>query len=223
MRKIALLVVLWLPLTGCKADSATSADAAVEVGAASLAQIDSEGLVRLSIPDEDPGPPFYARVTSILNEFFHDDGWLAIPFYRDPGCIPPDFNMLELFDFPGPDGPGAFACPLLMQGFMLIEPDAPLGTFPRQVVLTGAAVPFWFVPWNEFQAAAIDGEVTIGELSALGPVIGLADRYHEMLKPRETDHAIVIDARGTLEDGRSFQFSVMHLDDRTRSVQVRFR
>lgn len=223
MKTTALLATLWLLLTGCQSDSSTSADVTLDAGPASMAQIGSEGLVRKDIPDEDPGPPFYARVTSTLNQFFHADGWLAIPFYRDPGCLPPDFNMLELFDFPGPDGLGAFACPLLMRGFMLIEPDAPLGTFPRQVVLHGSGVPFWFVDWNEFQAAAMDGEVTIGELAALGPVTGLADRYHETLKPREGEHVIVIDARGTLEDGRTFQFSVMHLEDRTRSIHVSFR
>lgn len=223
MRKTALLVGLGLTLTGCQADSSTTADVTLDAGPPALAQLDSKGLVRKDIPTEDPGPPFYARVTTTLNQFFHDDGWLAIPFYRDPACIPSDFNLLELFDFPGPGGPGAFACPLLMQGFLLIEPDAPLGTFPRQVVLHGSATPFWFVPWNEFQAAASDGEVTMDELAALGPMTGLTDRYHETLKPRDEDHVIVINARGTLEDGRTFQFNVLHLEDQTRSVHIRFR
>jgi hypothetical protein len=223
MKKSALLVALWLPLTGCQVDSATPADLGVETDASALARAGSEGLVRLDIPSEDPGPPFYARTTSILNQFFHTDGWLAIPFYRDPACIPPDFNMLELFDFPGPGGPGAFACPLLMHGFLLTEPDAPLGMFPRHVVLMSDAAPFWFVPWSDFEAAAADGIVTIGEIAALGPLTGVAHRYHETLKPREGDHVIAIQAGGTLDDGRTFQFSVMHLQDRTRSIQIRFR
>lgn len=222
-KKYALLVALWLPLTGCQADPAASADPAVEPGSDVLAQHGSHGLVRKDIPAEDPGPPFYARSTPILNQFFHTDGWLAIPFYRDPACIPGDFNLLELFDFPGPEGPGAFACPLLMRGFLLTEPDAPLGMFPRHVVLNGDAVPFWFVPWSDFQTAASDGVMTIGELAALAPLTGVADRYHETLRPREGDHVIAIQASGTLADGRTFQFGVMHLEDRTGSIRIRFR
>ena len=70
-----------------------------------------EGLVRLSIPDADPGPPFYARVGL---QVFDDGEWVAIPIYRSRPCIPPGFNLLEFFHFPEAAGPGAFACPLLM-------------------------------------------------------------------------------------------------------------
>lgn len=223
-RKAVVLIALALPIAGCDpAMSTVSEDARPEIASPSLAQARFEGLTRKAVPTEDPGPPFYARVTTILNQFFHADDWLAIPFYRDPSCVPPDFNLLELFDFPGADGPGAFACPLLMSGFLLIEPDAPLGTFPRQVVLRGDAVPFRFVPWSEFEAGAEDGVVTMAELSAMNPVAGIAHRYHETLKPREGDHLIVIRADGTLEDGRSFRFGVSHLQERTRSIHLSFR
>ena len=225
LRTVALATLLILPLAACDSGSPTTADAqAVEVEAPQSARaVDSDGLIRKTMPDEDPGPPFYARVTSILNQFFHDVGWLAIPFYRPPECVPPEFEMLQLYDFPGPEGPGAFRCPLLMEGFLLIEPDAPLGTFPHHAVLMGNAVPFWFVPWADFEAAAGDGAVTFADLQAMGPVVGVADRYHETLKPRDGDHLIVIDATGTLEDGRQFRFHVTHRQDRTEAIQVDIR
>lgn len=222
-KQITLMTVLVLSLTGCQRDTGMSTDVALETDAAALAQAESEGLVRKDIPDEDPGPPFYARVTTELNQFFHSDGWLAIPFYRDPDCIPEDFNMLELFDFPGPAGPGAFACPLLMEGFLLTEPDAPLGMFPRHVVLMSDASPFWFVRWSDFEAEAADGVVTIGDVEGLDPLKGVASRYHETLRPREGDHVIAIQATGTLDDGRTFRFNVTHMEDTTRSIHIRIR
>lgn len=224
LRTVALATVLILPLVACAGSPPTAADAqTVEVEPPRSAQADPEGLIRKTMPDEDPGPPFYARVTTLLSQFFHDAGWLAIPFYRPPECVPPEFEMLQLYDFPGPEGPGAFRCPLLMEGFLLIEPDAPLGTFPRQAVLWGDAVPFWFVPWADFQAAAVDGAVSFAELRAMGPVAGVADRYHETLKPREGRHLIVIDAAGTLEDGRTFRFHVTHREHRTEAIQIDIR
>lgn len=181
----------------------------------------SNGLVVRSVPDEDPGPPFYARVGY---QFLHDDGLLAIPFYRSPACIPADFNLLDFFHFPtGPSDPAAFACPLQITGRLLIEPDAAPGTFPRQVVLQGDAVAIWFVSLADFQAAAEDGNVTMAQLEALSPMKGTASRFHETLHPREGEHRIIIDARGTLEDGRTFRFHVTHIDDVPRVMRIDIR
>lgn len=177
----------------------------------------SQGLVVKAMPSQDPGPPFYARVGY---QFFRDGGWLAIPFYRPPDCVPSDFDLLEFFHFPGPEGPGAFACPLLMTGRLLIEPDAAPGTFPRLAILDGDAVPFWFVDAGAFEAAAADGELTMEELAGLSPLRGTASRYHETLHPREGEHKIIIDARGTLEDGRPFAFHVTHIADEARSIRI---
>jgi hypothetical protein len=221
--KPTLLLITAVLLVSCEQPLAPSSETSLPGQAAQSAQTTSRGLTRMAIPEENPGPPFYARVTSILDQFFYTKDWLAIPFYREPSCVPLDFNLLELFDFPGPDGPGAFACPLLMNGFLLIEPDAPVGTFPRQAVLTGNAVPFWFVSWNAFQAAALDGTLTIRELQALEPLKGTATSYHETLRPREGDHTIVINGRGRLDDGRAFEFHVTHLENQTKSIQIRFR
>lgn len=35
---------------------------------------EGQGLTRKTLPHEDPGPPFYARITHMLDQFFHDDG-----------------------------------------------------------------------------------------------------------------------------------------------------
>lgn len=212
------LLLLSALVVGCngKADAPTSVPA--QALAAPLA---SAGLVRLTIPDEDPGPPFYARVGF---QFFHSDGWIAIPFYRSPACVPAGFNVLEFFHFPGPGGPGAFACDLLMSGFLLIEADAPLGTFPRRVTLRGeGSVPFWFLPSKTFEDAARSGALTIAELEELNPLRGTASSYHETLHPREGEHRIVITAAGLLEDGRTFRFHVTQVEDAIKAIRISFR
>lgn len=177
----------------------------------------SQGLVRLSMPEEDPGPPFYARVGLQILE---SDRWVAIPFYRAPECVPPTFNLLDFYDFPGPNGPGAFACPLLTAGFLLIESDAPLGTFPKRAVFNSSGTPIWFVNTPAFHAATRDGVLTMGELEALRPLLGLATRYHETLLPRGEDHRINISAEGMLDDGGSFSFHVVHIGDRMVSIDI---
>lgn len=222
------LLVLAALVSGCGAVEPMGADvtqtsAPTDIAEAPAIPSGPRGLVRLTIPDEDPGPPMYARVTTIINQTFQDGDLLAIPFYRPPSCVPEDFNLLELFDLPGPQGPGAFACPLLTRGFLLIEPDAPLGTFPRQAVMTEGDVPFWFVDWEAFQGEMADGVVTIADLEAMDPLKGVSTRYHETLRPRDEDHLIVITAGGMLEDGRSFRFHVTHRGDRTRALQIGIR
>lgn len=224
MLRYATLASALVLFTACGSSAPTRPDAdSPDPTIARAPQVDSDGLTRKDIPDEDPGPPFYARVTSILGQFFHQDGWLAIAFYRPPSCVPDDFNLLGLYDFPGPGGPGAFACPLLVEGYLLIEPAAPLGTFPRHSVFTGDAVPFWFVAWDEFQAAAADGVVTMADLRQMEHRTGVAHRYHETLRPREGDHLIVINAGGGMDGGGRFQFEVTHQGDVTRSLHLRFR
>jgi hypothetical protein len=177
-------------------------------------------LVRRIIPTEDPGPPFYARVGL---QFFDNGQWIAISFYRQPECIPADFNLLQFFHFPGgPGHPGAFGCPLLVSGFLLTEADAPPGTFPKRVHLQGVTVPVWFVDSAAFRAAAADGELTIGDLQALSPLQGVARFYHETLHPRTGEHLIVIEARGDLPDGRRFAFFATQVEDELEFLRIAF-
>jgi hypothetical protein len=63
--------------------------------------------VRTAIPP-DPGPPLYTYLQRNVDGsayYAHDTEWAAIWFYRDPACIPPDFNLLDAVDlapaFPG--------------------------------------------------------------------------------------------------------------------------
>src|SRR5262245_37510173 len=59
--------------------------------------------VTLQYPSEDPGPPFYALIERGFVP--HTDDWAAIVFVRDPGCVPPGFNLLEQLAVPQ-----AFGC-----------------------------------------------------------------------------------------------------------------
>jgi len=179
------------------------------------------GMVRVTFPDPDPGVPAYARLGLAMNQVLHDGEWLAIPMLRAPDCIPADFDLLGFFDFPGPDGPGAFACPLQLRGWFMIEAAAPQGTFPRIVHASGDAVPFWFVRWEEFQPLLTTGSVTIADLELLPSLVrGVAHRFEEMLQPRPEEHRVTINARGRLETGADFRFHLTHIDDRIVTIRI---
>ncbi len=187
-----------------------------------IRQAEAAGLVRVTVPQPDPGVPAYARAFPGANQFFHNGEWLAIPFYRAPSAIPTDFNLMTFFHFPGPTGPGAFATPILIKGFYFIEPNAPLGTFPVLAVSTGDAVPIWFVRWSDYKSAMADNVVTIGDVIAMQPLRGIATTFTETLKPRLNDHLTVITASGKLADGRTFDFHVTHVGDVSRALRINF-
>lgn len=187
------------------------------------APAETDDLVQMQIPEEDPGPPFYARVTPIFNEFFYDGDWLAIPFYRDPDCIPSDFNLLDFYHFPSEMGAGAFDCPLLVEGIAYTEPDAPPNTFPKRVTMEGlGAVPVWFVPRSRIEPAIADNMLTLPELVALEPLRGAATSFDEELQPRADDHKIVITSSGNLADGRSFRFDLVHEGNTIEHIVISF-
>lgn len=218
---VAVVVVFAvLALAACQGDGLSST-APPEADALEAAASAANAVHRVSFPAEDPGPPIYARMTTLRNQIFSDGEYVAIPFYRDPECVPPDFNLLEGLHPPGPEGPGAFGCELMVDGHFIIESDAPLGTFPIRAVTNGPA-PVWFVPWSELEAAIADGQLTMPELLALNPLRGTADRFNEMLAPREENHHVVITSRGRLEGGDRFQFNVNHRGDQIRSILIRF-
>jgi hypothetical protein len=175
----------------------------------------AQGVVQVNFPQDDPGAPLYVRTTRILNQLFVTDGWLVIPFHRDPQCVREDFNLLELFD-----APAAFSCRLMTEGFYMIEKDAPAGTLPIIVQSTGSAVPFWFVRWDDFSVVAADGIVTLGELRNLNPLTGVATKFKETLRPRFENHLVNINASGVLKDGGTFSFHVNHVGDQTKNIQL---
>ena len=168
--------------------------------------------VNVSFPEESPGIPAYARIGP---DAIHTDEWVAVPFYRLPNCVPADFNLLRFMD-----APRAFGCPLTVEGHELWELGPGQEPAPKQVVTMGTDVPIWFASWSEVQPAMSDGVLTIGELSGMESLLmGTADVYREVLRPGEL---LVVNAHGTLNDGRSFQVHA-HCLCLTQASVVRIR
>jgi hypothetical protein len=167
-----------------------------------------------------PGPPLYAEIGRNLDGslfYAHDTEWAAIWFLRDPGCVPPGFNLLDTADFTPqfPSGPPRpYACPMTVSGLAIWKNGPPPIDFvPIQENWHGSgAVPVWFVKVTEFEAAAADGNLTIGEILAMPSLRkGFADGFEEVEHPGAYrpqgfgNGSIELDARGKLESGMSFQ------------------
>lgn len=180
------------------------------------------GLVRTTFPSaEDPGLPFYTRIEPFPPHVFGDGEWSAIVFYRDPGCVPADFNLLLFFD-----APAAFACPLTVEGAHF-WPGEPFAAALKMARLSGAgAVPVWFVPVDAVQQAIQDGVLTIGELAGLeGLLVGHATRYNETLHPigGHQSPMLTLNAQGSLEDGRRFDFHLTEVKGEVKAIRINFR
>lgn len=177
---------------------------------------------------DDTPVPFYARISGPAvvggdGQVLHTDEWAAIPFYRPPECVPADFNLLDFFDIPG-----AFACgPQTVQTATVWRngPETDEGPIHARSFGLGA-VPVWFVSLPELEAAIADGELTIGELGALPSLIlGEATFYSETLHPlpfAQNDRLVIV-ARGSLEDGRTFQLQAVASLDLLTHVRIAFR
>lgn len=176
---------------------------------------------RLDFPVNSPGVPAYARFEMLLPNFDlpNTRQWAAVVFYRDPACVPADFNLGDFFDLPGPGGPGAFGCPLLIEGHELWRNGQRAGDAAPVFVLSRNAVPdlpVWFVRWSELSDAMGDGELTITELEGLPSLLlGQASWFEERLYPNPVPGApggadapgISIRAEGVLETGGRFELS----------------
>lgn len=174
--------------------------------------------MRYAFPEEDPGPPYYARIG------VQTDEWAAIPFYRDPSCIPSDFNLLRQFDVPR-----AFRCRLTVEGFVVWRNGPGQDRAPMQVKSSDAGlVPIWFVRTAELQAATADGMLTVTELASLPSLMtGYASQFNEVLHPEfgAQQPSIRMNAVGTLSDGRSFRIHVVHIHDgdrETKTITIEF-
>jgi hypothetical protein len=187
--------------------------------------------VRLAIPSQDPGPPFYASIARPPGgQIFQDGEWAAIPFLRETGCVFADSNLVDGFD------PRAFGCPLTVHGFAIYRNGPfPIDPVPLYALLMGnGAVPIWFVRWSELRAAIADDELTIEEARSLPSlVVGSASFFEYvnqlgLLRPQgEGNGKIEIASSGTLNDGRDFQFSVREAGvdqiSTQRHVRIEFR
>jgi hypothetical protein len=223
-------------LLGCEPRSPTepASEPAMDATATVLASAaDPQRMVRT----DDVGGPFYARIVPVPPHIYADDGWVGIAFYRDPSCVPGDFNLLDFFDLVEafPDGPPRpILCTLLVQGHSLWH-GAPGTGAPHTVVSKGAGpVPVWFALEQEVLAAMADGDLTMAELQGLGSLVkGETHHFNELLHPHGiTGQAsggghpapkIVLNAHGTLYDGRGFQFHITAVDGGARNVRIRFR
>lgn len=202
-----LLAVLSFLLAACDARSPVAPEPNAP---ASIALAKSQGLFRV----ESPMFPFYSRAEppqDVGGFGYHTDAWAAIVFYRDPECVPTDFNLLSFFDF---DFGRVFSCTSLVDGFSLhVEPNGV--TPPKQSNLSGNAVAIWFVPWdNEFQEAVDAGTLTITQLENMdGLRKGVATQFREILNSVENHPVpkINIAARGYIlpeSGGGSFVYNV---------------
>jgi len=187
--------------------------------------------VRLLIPSQDPGPPFYASIDRPPGgQIFQDGVWAAIPFLRDPDCVEPDSNLIVAFDL------RAFGCSLSVNGFAIYKNGPPpIDPVPVYALLRGnGAVPIWFVRWSELQAAIADDVLYIEDLRSLPSlVIGSASFFEfvnqiGVLRPQGPGNGkIEIASSGALNDGRDFQFSVREMGvdqvSTLRHVRIEFR
>ncbi len=227
------LILICLPLVAVGCERAATAPAELNLISADgllASGGSSSGLVRTTWPTaEDPGMPFYARIEPAPPHVFVVNGWAVILFYRDPACIPATFNLLSFFD-----APAAFGCPHVVTGSNLWHGE-PFAGAPKIVQTQGAgAVPFWFIPANLVLDAMADGILTIEELAAMaGRLTGFATQFNETLHPHPNPpflggggHAnpkLMLTARGTLSDGRNFNYQLTVVNDQIRTIQLRFR
>jgi hypothetical protein len=178
--------------------------------------------VVFGVPQEAPGPPFYSPIAN--GSFLPNDGaWAAIPFLRDPGCVPAGVDLLAIV------GPMAFRCALTVEGQEHWENGPPSDPAPRQTVYRGlGTVPIVFVEWAELEPA-LDGGLFLPELLGLpSAIVGTATVYKETdilgvsgpLGPGRGMYKIT--ARGMLADARSFRLLVNEVQGELRGVQIRF-
>lgn len=185
--------------------------------------------LQLEFPAQSPGVPAYARLELLVPNFDvpNNRRWAAIVFYRDPACIPPDFDMGQFFHLPGPEGLGAFACPLLVEGHEIWKngPDADLAPIYVRTRNAVPKLPIWFVAWNELRPVLESGQVFIGDITGLPSLVrGSAYWYEEALYPNGAAEipGITLRSEGTLEDGGRFRLK-WHFTDQGAEDQVVIR
>lgn len=184
-----------------------SALAAATLSVSALAQAP----LKLDFPSMSPGIPAYARLELLIPDFDvpKNKQWAAIVFYRNPDCIPADFNLGTFFD-PPINGPGAFGCELLIEGHELWANGPGTDPGPLYVLSRNMTpnLPVWFVSSRELQALFDMGTVTMTALESLPSLVrGWAWSFEEQLHPNgiASDPAITLHAQGRLDGGGWFE------------------
>jgi hypothetical protein len=220
--QIIAVFVISLPLIvlSCKKDEEIVLSK-VELAAAEYARLKASGnYIEFSVPDQNPGPPFYARIADMGAErlFMESGNTVIIPMMRQVECIDPDFNLLSMFHVPD-----AFFCPLVLSGKGLTEPNSPPDVFPVIAYLESNNMPVWFVDKQPLLNAMQDGVLTLTELETLNPKKGVASWYIEYNKPRTVeDHLLVIESEGTIPaTGQRFEYTVNSIDKSIQEVELR--
>ena len=171
-------------------------------------QLEGAENVIIKHPEEGPGPPFYSLIQP--GWFPMTDDWAAVPWFRDPNCVPPAFNILQFIDPP----PTPFFCTLMISAVEIWNTDPPDPSVgPLNISFKGmGAVPIYFAHRSEVTAAMQDGVLTVGELQALPSLrVGYADRFSGaqqtgVARGRSGQGKINISAHGRLTDGTPFFF-----------------
>jgi hypothetical protein len=194
---------------------------------------------QLNVPEDHPGNPFYALLFNGLTpdspHFFfpHANGWGAVAFERELGCVPPDFNLLLEFDFTPafPGGPPrSMLCTLTVEGVQVWHnPPDPITVDPGPIFIMSRGlgdVPVVFARWDEIEAAMADAVLTLPELLALpSAMVGSADHFVALYVngPAPDDRLMNrLSASGTLPDGRAFRVLAVERPAGT-DYQVEFR
>lgn len=171
--------------------------------------------VHVEFPAGTPGPPIYTNIGSGFLP--HTEELAVVFFYRSPDCVPADFNLLDFLDFTPafPGGPPPpFLCELQIEGRALWHHADDPGP-ALQFFYGMGAVPTWLVAWNELEAAAADGVLTVSELAALPSLqVGTATSFLETIRntvPPQRPGGDTVVATGTLADGRAF---VVHINEK---------
>jgi len=175
-----------------------------------LTSSNSQAELRLSIPEETFGPPFYARLEfpSVDPALIPTNGeWAALILYRERQCIPESFNLLALFDVPA-----AFDCPLSsFSGYEVYRTAPGVDQAPVHTRLTGEGeVSIWFVRLEEFEQAAVDGMVTIVDFENMPSLRkGNADFFEELIRPSQVNMNILLHANayGQFQEGGGFRLT----------------
>lgn len=213
--------VIALVCTACTDDNVVPEISELEKARLEYDQLKANpAFIELAFPEDDPGPPFYARIAVLGPDvlLMESNGTVVIPMMRQVECIDPEFNLLDLYHVPN-----GFFCPLTLSGRGLIEPNAPMGTFPKIAYGAGINMPVWFVDKAPLANAMADGILTLPELEALNPRKGVASRYEEYNKPRsEEDYLLVIESEGTIPGtNQRFEYKVISRTKARQDVELR--
>lgn len=163
-------------------------------------------------PEEQAVVPAYARFETVSDLGFTDGQWFVIPFYRDPVCVPNNFNLLDFFD-----APRAWECddiiPPYIEGFAIRS--QPLPAPPEHFFASGLpGMPVWFVSFAELEQVAEKnrGKITIRDLQKMESLrSGVAEFYVEEIQTAVnpvSSHRI--ETSGELLDGTPFLATYSH-------------